>query len=100
AVYVAEALGEDAQRFRRSRDAFARDLAASYRRTMAMHGIDYLPGAVELGDFDPTSVTVALDPADAREILPDGALEAAFERYWQHFERRRSGEAPWREYTP
>jgi hypothetical protein len=102
AVYVAEALGETAEatRFAAIRDAFAADLSASYRRTMAVHGIDYLPGSVELGDFDATSVTVALDPADAREVLPEGALEATFERFWAFFVHRRDGGEDWGDYTP
>jgi hypothetical protein len=102
AVYIAEVLGEetDAARFAALRDSFAADLTASYRLAMAMHGIGYLPGAVELGDFDPTSVTVAMDPADARDGLPDGALEATFERFWTFFVDRRDGGADWGDYTP
>lgn len=101
AVYVAEALGEDeeAARLAAQRDAFAADLGASYRRAMATHAITYLPGSVELGDFDATSVTVAMDPVDAGEVLPQGALEATFERYWGFFERRRADSA-WNDYTP
>ncbi len=101
AVYVAEALGETAaaERFTTIRDTFARDLGASYRHAMQRRGIDYLPGSVELGDFDPTSVSIALDPVDAGEVLPDGALRATFERYWNFFERRRDTDE-WEAYTP
>ena len=100
AVFIADALGEDTTRFAASRDAFARDLAASYRRAMAMRGIDYLPGSVELGDFDPTSVSIALDPVDARGIFPDGALKATYDRWWDFFELRRDGDEEWEAYTP
>ena len=41
---------------------------------MAAHGIDYLPGAAELGDFDPTSTTIA--------FAPGGELSAAARRRW------------------
>lgn len=101
AVYVAERLGEAdaAARFAAARDTFAADLAASYRRTMAMHGIDYLPGAVELGDFDPTSVTIAMDPVDAGGVLPEGALEKTFERFWTSFQQR-AASPDWNDYTP
>ncbi len=101
AVYVAEALGETeaAARFNTIRDAFAGDLGASYHQAMARRGIDYLPGSVELGDFDPTSVSIALDPVDARDVLPEGALEATFERWWDFFEQRRDG-GEWEAYTP
>ena len=36
------------------RDELPRRPDASIDRTIARHGIDYLPGSVELGDFDPT----------------------------------------------
>src|SRR5690606_17108166 len=102
AVYVAERLGrtEDARRFGAIRDVFERDLVASFERAMASHGIDYLPGSVELGDFDATSTTVGVSPAGAVDVLPAGALRATFERYWRNFEARASGAEPWDAYTP
>jgi hypothetical protein len=102
AVYIAEALGEDADaaRFRAIRDAFHADLTASYRRTMAQHAIPYVPGSVELGDEDPTSVTIVLDPAEAPEVLPEGALRASFDRYWDFVRGRADGSQPWTGYTP
>jgi hypothetical protein len=102
AVYIAEALAETAgaARFREVRDAFATDLAASYRRTMAMHGIPYVPGSVEKGDFDATSVTIALDPAEAADLLPSGALEATFDRYHAFIHDRAAGITEWDGYTP
>ncbi len=65
AVMIADALGrsDDATQLARSRDEFRDDLYASIRRTVADHGIDYLPGCAELGDFDATSTTIALAPA-------------------------------------
>ena len=101
AVFVAEALGEraEARRLARLRDAFAADLAASYRLAMAKEGLNVLPGSVELGDFDPTSVSVALDPVEAGAVLPAGALERTYDRYWTFFEARRDGDA-WNDYTP
>ena len=56
---------------------------------MQKHGIDYLSGSVELGDFDATSTTVGLNPAGAQHDLPQAALQRTFERYWQEFEARR-----------
>ena len=52
---------------------------------MARHGIDYVPGCADLGDFDATSTTIALAPAAAADLLPPGALERTFERYWEFF---------------
>ena len=44
--------------------------ASIARDDRSAHGIDFLPGSVELGDFDPTSTAVALDPCGARDALP------------------------------
>jgi hypothetical protein len=79
---------------------FARDFGASVRAAMAAHHIDFIPGCADLGDFDATSTTIALDPAEAREILPPGALERTFERYWSFCRDRRDGRAGWEAYTP
>lgn len=102
AVEMAEVLGEEdaAVRFGAIRDAFREDLYASLDRAMALHGIDYIPGSVELGDFDATSTTIALAPAGELANLPRAALERTFERYHDEFLSRRSGAAEWDAYTP
>ncbi|HEU4885724.1 MAG TPA: discoidin domain-containing protein [Longimicrobium sp.] len=102
AVYVANALGRDADRarFAAIRDEFRRDLLASLNATMAMHGIDYLPGSVELGDFDATSTTVGVNPMDGLGLLPRAALENTFERYYRQSIRARLDGAEWDGYTP
>jgi hypothetical protein len=66
------------------RDEFRRDLVASLRNTMTSHNIDYIPGSIELGDFDATSTTVAVSPVDEAEALPQAALQRTFEKYWEH----------------
>ncbi|PID81781.1 hypothetical protein CSB20_01270 [bacterium DOLZORAL124_64_63] len=101
AVYLADLLGESAARqdLQQKRDRFARDLGASVAAAMQKHGIDYVPGCADLGDFDATSTTVALDPAAAQDLLPAGALDATFDRYWDFFTGRRDGE-PWEAFTP
>jgi hypothetical protein len=102
AVYVADALGRtaDRARFAAIRDEFRRDLLASLNATMAMHGIDYLPGSVELGDFDATSTTVGVNPMDGLGLLPRAALENTFERYYRESIRARLDGAEWDGYTP
>ncbi|RYZ73534.1 MAG: coagulation factor 5/8 type domain-containing protein [Lysobacteraceae bacterium] len=102
AVEVAEALGEtaEARRMAASRDQFRDDLQASLRAASERHGIDYLPGAAELGDFDPTSTTIALAPGGEQGRLPQALLEATFERYWREFVQRRDGKRQWKDYTP
>ncbi len=102
AVQVAEALGrvEDAARMAASRDRFRADLMASLDAAAARHGIDYLPGAAELGDFDATSTTIALAPGGELENLPPDRLRNTFERYWREFTERRDGLREWDAYTP
>ena len=102
AVYVADALGrsDDVRRFSAIRDEFRRDLLASLGRTMAMHRIEYLPGSVELGDFDATSTTVGVNPMDGLGFLPRKPLELTFERYYRESVRARLDGAPWDGYTP
>ncbi|MEO6462307.1 MAG: hypothetical protein ABIP29_04465 [Candidatus Eisenbacteria bacterium] len=103
AAFLAKRLGYDAAaaRFAASRDSFAADLGASVRAAMSLHKIDYVPGAADLGDFDPTSTTIALDPADAGGgVVSSTALEQTFKRYLDFFDRRRSGAESWDAYTP
>jgi hypothetical protein len=75
------------------------DLHASIVRTIADHGIDFLPGSVELGDFDPTSSAIALDPGGEGARLPPAELARTFERYWEEFECRRRGDTTADAYT-
>ena len=102
AVEIAEALGKaaDARRMAKARDQFRADLGASLRAATSRHGIDYLPGAAELGDFDPTSTTIALAPGGEQDWLPRDLLENTFERYWREFVQRRDGTREWKDYTP
>ena len=101
AADLAHALARaDAPRFAQARDAFAGDLRASIAAATQAHAIDFIPGCAELGDFDATSTTVALAPADAQALLPDGFLRNTFERYWREFIARRDGTKPWDDYTP
>ncbi len=102
AVEVAEALGktEDVARMTAARDEFRTDLDASLRAAAKLHGIDFLPGAAELGDFDATSTTIALAPGGEQGRLPEPLLTNTFERYWTKFTDRRDGREPWKDYTP
>jgi len=102
AVEIAQWLGKDgeAKRFAASRDQFRDDLYASLRSATQQHGIDFLPGAAELGDFDATSTTIALAPGGEQGRLPRDLLANTFERYWREFEARRDGTRQWKDYTP
>jgi hypothetical protein len=102
AVTISTALGqqEATARLAQQRDEFRHDLYASLAASVAAHGISYLPGCAELGDFDATSTTIALDPVGEQAHLPQDLLLATFERYWQAFVARRDGKTPWDDYTP
>ena len=102
AVEVASALGKqaDAKRMAAARDQFRSDLQASLLAAVKFHDIDYLPGSAELGDFDPTSTTIALAPAGEQASLPQVLLHDGFERYWREFVQRRDGLREWKDYTP
>lgn len=102
AVDVARWLGEDAAltRFTASRDQFRDDLYASIDAAAKGRGIDFIPGAPELGDFDPTSTTIALSPGAEQGRLPQPLLDNTFQRYWREFVQRRDGQREWKDYTP
>ena len=102
AVEVATVLGKDdeARRMAASRDQFREDLYASLRAATRAHGMDFIPGAAELGDFDPTSTTIALAPGGERERLPEDLLLNTFERYWIESRQRAEGRREWKDYTP
>ncbi|MEX2190374.1 MAG: discoidin domain-containing protein [Bacteroidota bacterium] len=89
------------------RDDFRKDLFASMRLTMKNHGIDYIPGCVELGDFDATSTTIGVIPVSEHGIpsvgwagIPEPQLRNTFDRYYNYFSKRRSDSIDWKDYTP
>lgn len=102
AIAIATALRhrEAASRLEMQREEFRIDLAASLRHATAAHGIAYLPGSAELGDFDPTSSTIAIAPAGELHRLPADLILATYERYWREFVDRRDGRTTWEDYTP
>lgn len=99
---IAEALGRhaDARRIDVALREFRADVHVSLAQARALHGIDYLPGAAELGDFDPTSSTIALAPGGEHQRLPAPVLAATWGRWWREFEQRRDGTRAWKDYTP
>ncbi|HEY6147552.1 MAG TPA: discoidin domain-containing protein, partial [Thermoanaerobaculia bacterium] len=100
AVDMARAAGRPdlSARWSAMRDEFARDLYASIERVRQTRGIDFIPGSAELADFDPTSTTIALDPAGEFARLPAQALARTFDRYESEFDARLR--APEWDYTP
>ena len=102
AVELASALGhaDEVSAYSASRDQFRDDLYASIDAAVKAHGIDFIPGSAELGDFDATSTTIALSPGGEQARLPKALLEQTFEKYWQGFVARRDGRTAWEDYTP
>lgn len=102
AAWLAERLGkgEQASELRARADAFRADILASIEAAGAVHRIDFIPGAADLGDFDATSTTIALSVAGEHHRLPQDRLVATFERYWAEFVARRDGHKAWDAYTP
>lgn len=82
------------------RDDFRRTLVNSLHLVMERRSIDFLPGSVELADFDPNSTAIALYPVDELASLPRPAVERTFRRYLEVLEKRLRGEEPWESYTP
>ncbi|MFN8650802.1 MAG: discoidin domain-containing protein [Gemmatimonadales bacterium] len=102
AAAMAAVLGksDEAARLGAMRDEFRHDLLASLDRVQREKGIDYLPGAADLGDFDATSTTIALTPVGEQANLPADALQHTFERYWKQVSVRWTTDTTWEAYTP
>lgn len=102
AAWLATVVGDStrAAEFAASRDRFIGDVVASLRLTMERHGIEFLPGSVELGDFDATSTTIGVAPGGLQGALPDRALRRTFEMYMEHSRARASNSRAWENYTP
>ncbi|HEX3207845.1 MAG TPA: discoidin domain-containing protein [Geminicoccaceae bacterium] len=105
AAWMATVLGDDAHAalFGRMRDEFRADLYASIALSMQGHGIAYIPGAAELGDFDFTSTAIAADPVGELRNLPEPAFRQTFDEYYRYFNARKNdhiNDPQFERYTP
>jgi hypothetical protein len=102
AVVIQEILGEKEHhdRISKIRDTFRTNLYNSLNLAMKVREIDYIPGCVELGDFDATSTTIALTPCNELNNLPKPQVYNTFEKYYTFFRNRREGKLNWVNYTP
>ena len=73
------------------RDTFTKNLYNSIDLAMKVRNIDYVPGCVELGDFDATSTTIALTPCNELTNLPKPEIYNTFDKYYEFFKKRRDG---------
>lgn len=89
-AWLAQSLGdhETAAWAREQYKALYDALHASIRATMAWKGIDFIPSSADLGDGDPTGVSIALDPTGAQSVLPTEALKTTFARYLEDVRKR------------
>lgn len=102
AAEIQKILGES-ENYRRIagiRDTFRINLYNSLNLAMKVRNIDYIPGCVELGDFDATSTTIALTPCNELHNLPVPQVYNTFEKYYSFFLDRRDGRRDWVNYTP
>ncbi len=102
AAEIQNILGEkdNYQHISRVRDTFRENLYTSIDLAMSVRGIDYIPGCVELGDFDATSTTIALTPCNEYKNLPKPQVYNTFDQYYEYFKKRRDGKIDWVNYTP
>lgn len=102
AAWLAAWLGreDDAATYAASARELGADVRASIERVRSRHGIDYVPGSADLGDFDSTSTTVMLDPVGLDALLPREWVTATFERYDREVQARLDGRREWDAYTP
>ena len=102
AAWLAGELGETerAESWGRLAADFQRDVAASMSLTMERAGIAYLPGSVELADFDPTATAAWLATGGDPAALPEAGLRRTFEDYGQELERRIAGTQVREAYAP
>jgi hypothetical protein len=102
ATSLAVAVGDDARAtsFAAVRDAFRKDLYTSIDTVMAERTIDYIPGSVELADFDPTSTAIEVTLVDELANLPQDALRRTFDQFFAHVQARRQRDAGDEGYTP
>jgi hypothetical protein len=79
--------------------ALRESVARSIRTTMQWKAIDYIPASADLGDGDPSSVSIGLDPCGQKDLLPADALSRTFLRYLDEVRQRASPDTLYA-YTP
>jgi hypothetical protein len=101
AASMAGILGEPeaSQRIAALRDAFQESLYASLDLVIRKRALDFVPGSVELADFDPTATAIALSVADELQRLPRRAIDQTFDKYLEGFRARAGGDTPWANYS-
>jgi hypothetical protein len=101
AAFIAKELDKpEAAKFAQIRNNFRYNLFESIKQVVIARRIDYIPGSVELADFDATSTTIAVSPVGEAGRLPGPLLMRTFDKYFQEARLRSLGVKPWDAYTP
>ena len=102
AAFIADTIGDAAAaaRIRAAEAEFKADVMASIGATARVHGIDWIAGAADRGDFDATSTTIGLSPAGLIDDLPPELLRWTFDKWWENFTSRQENRQAWKDYTP
>jgi hypothetical protein len=101
ASLMADVLGdeEEAARLAALQDEMAGNVTASLAATMAKHKIDFVPGSVAFGDFDPTATSIAVNLLDQLHLLPQPEIQKTFDKYLEGFRKRKDGTVAWNNYS-
>src|SRR5207237_10344152 len=68
--------------------ALRKSVSSSIRATMQWKAVDYRPASADLGDREPSSVSIGLDPCGQKDLLPADALSHTFVRYLDEVRER------------
>ncbi|MCB2156609.1 discoidin domain-containing protein [bacterium] len=84
--------GEDelADHYAEEEAAMRTDLLQSIELVRHRDNLETLPACAELGDFDPTSTSIAMMVGNEQDNLPADALKATYDRYLDGIEERRT----------
>lgn len=102
AAYLARRAGDAALEARSASaaESMRACLYDSIRLAASIKGVNYVPGCVELGDFDPTSTSIGIFPVGEIGRIPEPLLTNTFDRYIRWFDDRAEGRLEWKDYTP
>jgi len=101
AAFIARVLDKpEAEAYAGITAGFRANFRESIRQVMMTRRIDFIPGSVELADFDATSTTVAVSPGgEASRFFPP-TLQRTFDRYFNEARQRALGIRQSEGYTP
>ncbi|GAB6066761.1 discoidin domain-containing protein [Methylothermus subterraneus] len=96
AAWLAQALGDPAQAARLEAQAveFKQNIRDAVEAVCSRLGLEYVPGSVELGDFDPSAIAIAC-ALGVEDCLPRLRLKRTFARYLQGLNGQRLNYSPY-----